>query len=121
MGTQRRDQPLGREVLGRQSLVHVGRSCIPPGALTIACAAAGTFGIQPQRPQFSGLGGSMLPLSPQQAAKSLRFEIIRPTLGFVVRPFGAIAYCAPTFTPMRVGSIRHRVPYMYGALHFMAC
>jgi hypothetical protein len=25
------------------------------------------------------------------SASSLRFEIIRPTLGFVVRPFGAIA------------------------------
>jgi hypothetical protein len=26
------------------------------------------------------------------SASSLRFEIIRPTLGFVVQPFGAIAY-----------------------------
>jgi hypothetical protein len=26
------------------------------------------------------------------SASSLRFEIIRPTLGFVVRPFGIIAY-----------------------------
>jgi hypothetical protein len=35
MGTHQRDQPLVREVVGRQCLVHVGRSCIPPRTLTI--------------------------------------------------------------------------------------
>lgn len=57
MGAQQRDQPLDREVFGRQCLVHVGRSCIPPRTLTIAGAAACTLRVQSQGTKFTCLGG----------------------------------------------------------------
>jgi len=41
-------------------------------------------GFRPAPPASATLSGA--------SASSLRFEIIRPTLGFVVRPFGAFAY-----------------------------
>jgi len=42
------------------------------------------LGFRPAPPASATLAGA--------SASSLRFEIIRPTFGFVVRPFGAIAY-----------------------------
>jgi hypothetical protein len=41
-------------------------------------------GFRPAPPASATLAGT--------SASSPRFQIIRPTLGFVVRPFGAIAY-----------------------------
>jgi hypothetical protein len=49
-GRHQREQPLGREVLGRQHHVHMGRSCVPPRTMTIAAAEARTLGAQAQRP-----------------------------------------------------------------------
>ena len=48
MGTQQRDQSLGREIFSRQGLVYVGCPCIPPWTLAVAGAATSTLRVQPQ-------------------------------------------------------------------------
>src|SRR5579871_656193 len=100
------------------------------------------LGFRPARHASATLAGA--------SASSLGFEIIRPTLGVVVRPFGVAAYLRasadfcmhlrgpldPRSTaactqispgiahpPSRLcaSDLRHRVPYTYRALHLLAC
>src|SRR6185312_15898973 len=81
---QQREQPQAREVNRRNSLVHMGRSSVPPRATTVHGTAPGALGIKTQGAECAPTSPGPFPLPPQQTAQPSP----HPPIEFLQNPFG---------------------------------